>query len=258
MKQSQNLSLQSASVCACLLVSAAVLSSQGARGMPDGFKLTPRDLSKELANKTTGTYTVTAVGDVLMQEPMSTMMSPDLLEVLPQARTRPSATWRCTWSTDGTGVSVSETTGRRRRWRKTMPTWASTCSCLVKAPAVKPGMRSSMKYLDEVGIGLAGYGANAAIARTAVLQHTKKGRIALHAAYPVTGNADWAQGTLGSDGYGLNPMRLTAWNVVTKDQLEQLKAIRDDVAKTRGEPCQRSARPRDPIGPRLHRRPEDW
>ena len=37
------------------------------------------------------------------------------------------------------------------------------------------GYAESMKYLDEVGIGLAGYGANAGIARTPVLQHTTKG-----------------------------------------------------------------------------------
>ena len=94
-------------------------------------------------------------------------------------------------------------------------------------------MRESLKYLDEVGIGLAGYGANAGIARTPVLQHTTKGTIALHAAYPVTGNADWAGP---GESYGLNPFRLTRMNVVTAPQLEQLKAIRDSVAKTRNEP----------------------
>src|SRR5690554_4571231 len=58
------------------------LSAQPARGMPEDFVWESRDLSQELANKMTGTYTVTAVGDVLMQEPMAKMMSPELLDVL--------------------------------------------------------------------------------------------------------------------------------------------------------------------------------
>ena len=73
-------------VAAMLTCIAAVLSSQEARG-PEGLISVPRDLSKELANKTKGTYIVTAVGDVLMQEPMSRKMSPELLEVLRSADT---------------------------------------------------------------------------------------------------------------------------------------------------------------------------
>ena len=69
-----------------VVVLVAATFTQSARG-PEGLIYEPRDLTKELANKTTGTYTVTAVGDVLMQEPMSTLMSPDLLEVLRGADT---------------------------------------------------------------------------------------------------------------------------------------------------------------------------
>src|SRR6187431_2708544 len=71
---------------AAIVGSLAVVSTQNARG-PEGLIIEPRDLTRELANKTTGTYTVTAVGDVLMQEPMSTLISPELLEVLRGADT---------------------------------------------------------------------------------------------------------------------------------------------------------------------------
>src|SRR6476619_1071444 len=80
-------SITTCAVMAALVAGIGVgLSSQQTRG-PEGLISEPRDLSKELANKTTGTYTVTAVGDVLMQEPMSTLMSPELLDVLRGADT---------------------------------------------------------------------------------------------------------------------------------------------------------------------------
>src|SRR5436190_834585 len=216
-----------------VIVLVAATFTQTARG-PEGLIYQPRDLTRELANKTTGTYTVTAVGDVLMQEPMSTLISPDLLEVLRTA--------------DTTVGNVEVYLVDRRNWGNGFGNnWspkemakdyaAMGFDMLISGEGAggEAGMRSSMRYLDEAGVGLAGYGANAAIARTPVVQHTTKGRITLHAAYPVTGNADWATGEVGADGYGLNPMRLTAWNVVTRDQLEQLKTMRDAVAKTRGE-----------------------
>ena len=208
------------------------LSSQATRG-PEGLINDPRDLTKELANKTKGIYTVTAVGDVLMQEPMSKKMSPELLEVLR--------------GSDTTVGNMEVYLVDRRNWTAGFGNnWspkemaqdyaAMGFDMLVSGEGAggEAGMRSSMRYLDEVGIGLAGYGANAGIARTPVLQHTSKGTIALHAAYPVTGNADWAGP--GPESYGLNPFRLTRVNVVTAPQLEQLRAIRDSVAKTRNEP----------------------
>ena len=206
------------------------LSSQATRG-PEGIISQPRDLTKELANKTRGTYTVTAVGDVLMQEPMSKKMSPELLEVLRSADTTVGnmevyMVDRRTW-TQGFGNNWSP-----KEMARDYADMGFDMLVSGEGAGGEAGMRESLKYLDEVGIGLAGYGANAGIARTAVLQHTSKGTIALHASYPVTGNADWAGP---GESYGLNPFRLRAINVVTAAQLEQLRAIRDSAARTRGE-----------------------
>ena len=224
-------SITSCAVRAALVAGIGVgLSSQQTRG-PEGLISEPRDLSKELANKTTGTYTVTAVGDVLMQEPMSTLMSPELLDVLRGADTTVGnmevyLVDRRTW-TGGFGNNWSP-----KEMAKDYAAMGFDMLVSGEGAGGEPGMRESLKYLDEAGIGLAGYGANAGIARTAVIQRTTKGRIALHAAYPVTGNADWAGP---GESYGLNPFRLTRVNVVTAPQLEQLRAIRDAAAKTRGE-----------------------
>jgi poly-gamma-glutamate synthesis protein (capsule biosynthesis protein) len=232
MKAIRRAGVRGAVVVAAMLASVGVaLSSQETRG-PEGLISVPRDLTKELANKTRGTYTVTAVGDVLMQEPMSKKMSPELLEVLRSADTTVGnmevyMVDRRTW-----------TQGFSNNWspKEMARDYADMgFDMLVSGEGAggEAGMRESLKYLDEVGIGLAGYGANAGIARTAVVQHTTKGTIALHASYPVTGNADWAGP---GESYGLNPFRLTRVNVVTAPQLDQLRAIRDSVAKTRNEP----------------------
>jgi hypothetical protein len=232
MRAVRNARLSTVVVVVVTVASAGIgLSSQQTRG-PEGIINDPRDLTKELANKTRGTYTVTVVGDVLMQEPMSRKMSPDLLEVLRSADTTVGnmevyMVDRRTW-----------TQGFSNNWspKEMARDYADMgFDMLVSGEGAggEAGMRESLRYLDEVGIGLAGYGANAGIARTAVLQHTTKGTIALHASYPVTGNADWAGPA--PESYGLNPFRLTAVNVVTAAQLEQLRAIRDSAAKSRGE-----------------------
>lgn len=44
-----------------------------------------RDLTKELANNTKGTFVVAAVGDILMQEPMGKMISPAIQRILREA-----------------------------------------------------------------------------------------------------------------------------------------------------------------------------
>ena len=46
-----------------------------------------RDLTRELANKMSGRYVVSAVGDILMQEPMGKMISPEIQKVLRDADT---------------------------------------------------------------------------------------------------------------------------------------------------------------------------
>lgn len=232
MRAVRNTRLSTVVAVTVAVVSAGIgLSSQATRG-PEGITFEPRDLTKELANKTTGRYVVTAVGDVLMQEPMSKLMSPELLDVLRSADTTVGnmevyMVDRRTW-TQGFGNNWSP-----KEMARDFADMGFDMLVSGEGQGGEAGMRESLKYLDEVDIGLAGYGANEGIARTAVLQHTPKGTIALHASYPVTGNADWAGPA--PESYGLNPFRLTAVNVVTAAQLEQLRAIRDAAAKTRGE-----------------------
>lgn len=231
-------------VMASLLWSGA-LSAQPARGMPEDFVWEPRDLSQELANKMTGTYTVTAVGDVLIQEPMAKMMSPELLEVLCGADT-----------TVGNLESyiVDEVTWPHRFGNNVAPKsqardYADMCFDMMASGEGGDGpesMISSIRLLDEVGIKVAGYGPNLNTARRPVFQHLKQGRAGLLVAYPVPDRGagsrdDIARGSAG-DGFsagsswGLNPLRMTVWHTVTPEQMQDLKRVRDSIVERRHQP----------------------
>ena len=104
------------------------------------------------------------------------------------------------------------------------------------------GMKSSIKYFDAVGIQIAGYGPNLSTARMPAFQHTPKGTVGMISAYPgfpVIGNDEIARnrnGNSSTDTWGMNPMRLTTWNVVTPAMIQQLKAMRDAIVARRTEP----------------------
>src|SRR5262249_13035752 len=103
------------------------------------------------------------------------------------------------------------------------------------------GVMSTIKWLDAVGIPLAGVGPNLATARMPIFQQTPKGRVGLIGAYtvsdisPNTSIASDKHGNMGG-GWGINPLRLTTWNVVNQRQLQQLKGIRDSIVARRNEP----------------------
>lgn len=227
------------------LVWSGVALGQPARGMPEDFVWEPRDLSLELANKMTGTYTVAAVGDVLIQEPMAKMMSPELLDILCSADT-----------TVGNLESyiVDEIMWPHRFGNNVAPKsqaqdYADMCFDMLASGEGGDGpesMISSIRLLDEVGIKVAGYGPNLNTARRPVFQHLKQGRAGLLVAYPVpdrgAGSGDEiargsaGDGFSGGSAWGLNPLRLTVWHTVTPDQMRDLKGIRDSIVARRNEP----------------------
>lgn len=236
------LAIAAASVVTVALLSAAP-AAQNARPQIDPSTFQVRDLSRELANKMSGTYTVTAVGDVLMQEPMSNLMSPDLLKVLRDADTTVGNMEIYLVDRKNWAGSLGYTNNwAPKEMAKDYAAMGFDMLAPGEAQGGEEGMRSSMKYLDEVGIQLAGYGPNLSIARQPVFQHLNKGRVAMVAAYPVGAIGDPndaasnKNGASGVERWGLNPLRLTVWNVVTKDQLQQLKAIRDSIVARRNEP----------------------
>src|ERR1700674_5067312 len=110
------------------------------------------------------------------------------------------------------------------------------------------GMFSTNQLLDEVGIIHAGTGRNLEEARDAAYLMTPKGRVGLVGLMPISENAPgdyqgWSflrtaatsrSGNMGGKP-GLNPLRLTTYNIVTAEQFDALKKIRDAVMARRSE-----------------------
>jgi hypothetical protein len=224
-----------------------------------GFQTYVRDLTRELANKTTGRFVVAAVGDVLMQEPMGQMIDPAFRQILQSA--------------DVTVGNKEHYLMDARDWEfghgnnwapKELAEDMAELGFDLLAPGEGDGgiegMKSSAFWYDQVGIRIAGQGPNLSTARTPVFMQTPKGRVGLASAFPVPdrgagSNANVAgnrTGNNGTDRWGLNPLRLTVWNVVTQPMIDQLKSWKDMIMARRFEsdvtrPMQVNAEPRDRV-----------
>ncbi len=223
--------------------------AQPFRGPPDRATFPWRDLAKELPNKMTGTYTVASTGDLLFQEPASKRISPQIRDVLKNADTTVGnlegyLVDRRNWA----GVN-----GYNNNWAPKEEAFAlAELGFDMVAPGEGDGgdaaQVSTMKWLEEAGIKRPGYGPNLSIARQPAFQELPQGRVAMIAAFPVGAIADGpiARNKDGNDVGevpGMNPLRLTVWNVVTAPQLEQLRGIRESILARRNEPG--LARPSD-------------
>ncbi|HJV41496.1 CapA family protein [Caulobacter sp.] len=223
--------------------------AQPYRGQVDRKTYPWRDLTKELANKMTGTYVVTSTGDLLFQEPAGPRISPAIREILKSADTTIG-------NHEGFLVDRRQwagTNGYGNNWApKELAKDLADLGFDIVAPGEADGGEaaqvSTIKYFDEVGIKRPGYGPNLSIARQPVFQELPQGRVAAIAAFPIGAVATGPAAT-NKDGAdvgerpGMNPLRLTVWNTVTQEQFDQLKAIRDSVLARRNEPD--LARPTD-------------
>lgn len=224
-------------------------NAQPFRTQPERESFMWRDLTRELANKMTGTYVVASVGDVLWQEPGGKRISPAIRDILRNA--------------DTTFGNLEGYLVDRRNWAGSngyQNNWApkELAQDLAdlgfdlmgpgEADGDHAGQVSTMKYLDEVGIKRPGYGPNLSIARQPAFQELPQGRVALVAAFPVGPVASGPiatnkSGNEGPEQPGMNALRLTQWVTVTRDQMSQLRAIQDSILARRNEPD--VARPTD-------------
>jgi len=111
------------------------------------------------------------------------------------------------------------------------------------------GMFATNALLDEVGIVHAGTGRNLEEARDAAYLMTSKGRVGLVSLMPISDDAPGgdnqgasfqrtaASSRSGNVGGapGLNPLRLTTYHIVTAEEFQALKKIRDAANARRGE-----------------------
>ena len=198
-----------------------------------------RDLTKELANKMKGTYVVAAVGDLLMQEPMGKMISPDLQRIL-RTRIPPSATKKTMSSIPRTGTGPRKQLGPER----TSPRPGRSRLRLAGAwrrRRRRRGMNPAANWYDKVGIQIAGQGPNLTTARTPVFKQTperprgsgqrvSRARPRRRRQRATRRKPQWQQrpGPVGSQS-----ARMTVWNVVSPEMLQQFKAMKDAIMARR-------------------------
>jgi Bacterial capsule synthesis protein PGA_cap len=214
---------------------ALVANAQPYRSIPDAQQFLWRDLTKELANKMTGTYVVASVGDVLWQEPASQRISPAIRNVLRDADTTVGnlegyLVDRQHWA----GPNGYQNNWAPKELAKDLAALGFDLMAPGEADGEEAGQASTMRHLDEVGIKRPGYGPNLSIARQPAFQELPQGRVAMVAAFPIgpVGTGPVATNKSGNDGAerpGLNPLRLTQSMTVTPEQMKQLRALRDSV-----------------------------
>lgn len=217
-------------------------AQQAFRAPADRAAFPWRDLTKELANKMTGTYTVATVGDLLFQEPAGKRISPAIRNILKSADTTVGnfegyMVDRRAWA----GVNGYQNNWAPAELAEDFKELGVDMVAPGEANGGEAGMKSTIEILNKVGIKLAGYGPNLSIARQPAFQELQQGRVAMVAAFPIGAVASGPAATNkdGNDGeerWGMNPLRLTVWNTVTAEQLAQLKGMRDSVLARRNEP----------------------
>jgi poly-gamma-glutamate capsule biosynthesis protein CapA/YwtB (metallophosphatase superfamily) len=184
--------------------------------------------------------TAVSLGDLLIQEPIGLTIDTKIQELLRSAdttvgnmeskiidRRRYASGFRGNWSPKETAVDI-------KNLGFDMLTGANNHTFDMG----EEGLQSTIDLLDAQGIPLAGVGPNLAIARMPAFHYTPKGRVSMIGAYAVAGGQGAAsdrEGALGGT-MGFNPLRLTAWNVVSPEQLAQLKGIQDMIVSHRNDP----------------------
>lgn len=216
-------------------------NAQSARPVTDSETFVYRDLSKELANKMTGDYTIAVVGDVLMQEPMGKRIDATLRGILQNADTTIGnmevyMVDRQFWAGEN---------GYGNNWapKEVATDWAELGFDLMgsgEAAGGEEAMKSTLRIMDDAGIKVAGYGPNMTVARTPVFQELEQGRVAMVYAYPIGPVADGPMardksGNSGGEEWGMNVLRLTQNVTVTPEQLEQIREMRASMVERRTE-----------------------
>jgi poly-gamma-glutamate synthesis protein (capsule biosynthesis protein) len=214
-----------------------------ARNDPDRSTLKLREAGPELATKVTGSFTVAAVGDILMHDPVAHMADQKLLQILRDADVamgnmestiidKPS--FDAAWQGNFVGKEGAADV-------KAMGFDIMTHANNHTFDLGEDGMRSTSAMLREVGIVPAGVGKHLADARLPKFLQTPNGRVGVIGLVSSSGvgggggaMATYRVGDMGGKP-GVNALRLTTYNVVTPDQLKQLQAIRESVYARRNE-----------------------
>ena len=226
----------------------------GAAGQGRGAAAPTRDPARELAMKIEGSFTLAAVGDIFgAMAPIVPLEEPRLHSLLKVLRDADVAFANAE-------SSIADLPRFNGPFGGLLAPKAAAAD--MRAMGIRivnrannhtddngaEGMFETNALFDEVGIAHAGTGRNLEEARDAAYLMTSKGRVGLVGLMPISENAPGGNqgfsfnrtaatsrsGNMGGRP-GLNPLRLTTYNIVSAEEFQALKKIHDAVMARRGE-----------------------
>jgi poly-gamma-glutamate capsule biosynthesis protein CapA/YwtB (metallophosphatase superfamily) len=207
----------------------ALLYGQGARMGDAVLRTAQHDPAKELAMKINAPFTFAAVGDIAIQRPISEINDPRFQALFSVMRAAdmtyanmegPLEDDKLVKDLTGMGIRIMTTANNH-----TMDDGVE-------------GMFHTMRLLDDAGIANAGTGKDLEDARSARVTVTPKGVVGIVGMYsidPASSPPESKYTDARPNWPGLNPLRVTPYNIVSAEHMKALKAIRDDVYAHRPE-----------------------
>jgi poly-gamma-glutamate synthesis protein (capsule biosynthesis protein) len=191
--------------------------------------------AQELAMKIDGSFTLAAVGDVMIKRPASMYSDPAFQGVIAHLRSADLAVGNM----EGNLADLPNFDGPLRGMMGSKEVAADLRSMGFRMmnrannhvfDSDDEGLFSTIDQLAAAGIVQAGTGKNLEDARAPGFLETPRGRMALvgmHTPHNTTANANASYQTGNTGGRpGLNPLGTTVYHHVTREQLESIKAIR--------------------------------
>ena len=198
------------------------------------------DAAKELAMKITAPFTFAAVGDIIIRRPVGEGDAG--YQVLTKVMREADMTYA---NMEGPIVSEGTFHGTRSGAPKSVIDELKRMGVRIMTTANnhtldfgEAGMLETHRLLDAAGIVHAGAGRNLTEAREPRIAATSKGTVAAIGLYSIDsssnpGRSRYSDAT--ENTAGLNPLHVTPFNVVTAEQMQALKRIRDSVYARRSE-----------------------
>ena len=202
---------------------------------------------RELAMKIKAPFTLTAVGDLIIRTPIGQLVEPGFQNLIRHIRDADVGfanmegplidqdNYPYSIGNGGFGGAPKSALAAIKSMGVDIMSTANNMQLL---DADITGMLETIRMLNEGGIVYAGTGRNLQEARSARFLGTQKGVVGLVSAWSMdSARRDGATYRIGNTGGhpGLNPLHVTMRGVVTAEQMEQLRTIRDSIYARRGE-----------------------
>ena len=243
-----------AAVGVALLLSHPVGAQERERGYSP---ITPLDDAVELKTKITQPFTIAVGGDLNYRYPINQSTDPAVQGILKLFRNADAAVANLEGAITDYRTPVGHLNGldRDKDIAKDVVDMGFDIVGRANNHAVEGGvdqMLDESKLLDEVGLKHAGVGRDLAEARSAQYAHLPKGRVGMVSMTTnlnATGKATYRFGIYGGDP-GQNILDLTKYQIVTQQQMDVLRGMRDSIYEHRTEFA-------DPVPPIPANEPKD-